>query len=335
MRRWWQDLADLVLPAECGGCGTPRAVLCAECRAALTSAGPRRVRPVPEPRGLPVVCAAAPYQDAVRAVLLAHKERGALGLAGPLGESLAGAVRGVVGRGGGGVPNSGHGFPDLSPHTADAPAPLILVPLPSAPRATRARGHDPTRRIALAAARVLRGAGQPVRVLSVLRQRRPVADQAGLNSRERHMNMAGALHVPAGGARLLAAGAPWPTGASDGSHGSDVSGARSRSDGNSRGDGSRGSGEGRRTSGEGRRRSHGSRGTRGGGGGGGPGTRGGGGTYGSGVGGRSRVVLVDDLMTTGASLSEGARALRAAGTEMGISAAVIAASPDSFDINRN
>ena len=32
MRGWWQDLTDLVLPAECGGCGTPRTVLCAECR---------------------------------------------------------------------------------------------------------------------------------------------------------------------------------------------------------------------------------------------------------------------------------------------------------------
>lgn len=89
MRGWWQDLTDLVLPAECGGCGMPRTVLCEECRAALTGAAPGRVRPEPEPPGLPVVHAAARYADEVRAVLLAHKERGALGLAAPLGTALA------------------------------------------------------------------------------------------------------------------------------------------------------------------------------------------------------------------------------------------------------
>ena len=43
-------------------------------------------------RGCPVVYAAVPYGDEVRAVLLAHKERGALRLAPPLG--------GAAGRGG-------------------------------------------------------------------------------------------------------------------------------------------------------------------------------------------------------------------------------------------
>jgi predicted phosphoribosyltransferase len=70
----------------------------------------------------------------------------------------------------------------------------------------RARGHDPARRIALAAAGELRRTGTPARVLAVLRQRRAVADQAGLNSRQRLDNLAGALEVAAGGARLLAGG---------------------------------------------------------------------------------------------------------------------------------
>ncbi|MDX3574626.1 ComF family protein, partial [Streptomyces sp. ID05-47C] len=73
VRRWWHDLSGLVLPAECGGCGTARTVLCPECRAALHGSTPRRVRPHPEPIGLPAVHAAAPYADEVRAVLLAHK----------------------------------------------------------------------------------------------------------------------------------------------------------------------------------------------------------------------------------------------------------------------
>ncbi|MBD2818203.1 hypothetical protein ID867_11100 [Streptomyces parvulus] len=87
------DLTDLVLPAECGGCGSARSVLCPGCRTALSGAPPRRVRPAPEPPGLPPVHAAAPYADAVRAALLAHKERGVLALTAPLGAALAGAVR--------------------------------------------------------------------------------------------------------------------------------------------------------------------------------------------------------------------------------------------------
>jgi hypothetical protein len=76
--------------------------------------------------------------------------------------------------------------------------PVSLVPVPSAPWAVRARGHDPARRIALAAAGELRRTGTPARVVAVLRQRRAVADQSGLNSRQRLDNLAGALEVPRG-----------------------------------------------------------------------------------------------------------------------------------------
>ncbi|WP_442811807.1 ComF family protein [Streptomyces sp. NBC_01288] len=83
---------------------------------------------------------------------------------------------------------------------------MLLVPVPSARSTVRARGHDPARRIALAAAGELRRTGTPARVVAVLRQRRWVADQSGLNSRERMGNLAGALEVVAGGARLLVGG---------------------------------------------------------------------------------------------------------------------------------
>ncbi|MEU9317457.1 ComF family protein [Streptomyces sp. NPDC048295] len=239
MRGWWREISGLVLPVSCGGCGRPRVQLCAECRAELHGGVARRVRPVPEPRGLPVVYAAAAYENAVRAALLAHKERGELGLAGALGKALAGAVRAGTGHAGGA-------------------GPLLLVPVPSARRAVAARGHDPTRRIALAAAGELRRGGIRAQVVAVLRQRRAVADQAGLGARQRQANLAGALEVVAGGERLLAAG---------------------------------------------------------------------------------QVVLVDDLLTTGASLAEAARAVGTACGHAGArgsgQAAVVAVSPSAFEINRN
>ncbi|MFI8169247.1 ComF family protein [Streptomyces sp. NPDC085931] len=304
MRGWWRDLTDLVLPGECEGCGAPRTVLCARCRAVLDGVAVRRVRPVPEPSGLPVVHAAAAYADEVRATLLAHKERGALALAGPLGTALAHAVRaglrearrpgtgaavgdrsgagpsrsaagtgsdgsgvwtvGAGRAGSAGGPSSAvwtgsagsAGRPGSATRTGSAgsaattagvgtgagTAPVLLVPVPSGRRAVRARGHDPARRIALAAAADLRRGGVPARVLGVLRHRRAVADQSGLNSRQRQDNLAGALTVAPGGAGLLAAGP---------------------------------------------------------------------------------VVLVDDVMTTGASLAEAARAVRAAGGGPGVSYAAV------------
>lgn len=240
MRGWWQEISEVVLPSACGGCGRSRTALCAECAEALCGGPVRRARPDPEPPGLPAVWGAAAYEDAVRAVLLAHKERGALGLAGVLGRALATAVRAAAGR------SAGEGT-------------LLLVPVPSSRGAVRARGHDAGRRIACAASAELRRSGIPARMLGALRQRRAVADQAGLDAPQRLANLSGALEVVPGGVGLLDGG---------------------------------------------------------------------------------RVVLVDDLMTTGASLVEAARAVRAVpGREfagaMEPVAAVVAAPPLSFEINRN
>ncbi|MFG1805812.1 ComF family protein [Streptomyces sp. NPDC049040] len=183
MRGWWREIAGLVLPADCAGCGCPRTELCERCRGLLGGASSvRRVRPVPEPAGLPPVFAAGRYGDEVRAVLLAHKERGALGLARPLGTALAAAVRplGVAGT-------------------------VLLVPVPSARRAVARRGHDATARMAHAAAAELRRQGTPARAVTVLRQRRAVADQSGLDAAGRLANLAGAVEAAGGSAVLLAA----------------------------------------------------------------------------------------------------------------------------------
>ncbi|MEU3464557.1 phosphoribosyltransferase family protein [Streptomyces sp. NPDC006733] len=184
MRAWWTEFAGLVLPVDCAGCGRPRTTLCGGCAELLGSpdgAAVRRVRPDPAPGGLPEVHAAAGYADEVRAVVLAHKERGALGLARPLGAALAGAVL-----------------------RAGAADPLLLVPVPSARRTVAARGHDATRRIARCAAAELRRSGRRARVAAVLRHRREVADQTRLSGRERLENLADAVVAGKGGRGLLA-----------------------------------------------------------------------------------------------------------------------------------
>lgn len=248
---WWCDLVDLVLPVDCAGCGTPREALCEACAGELRGArGVCRVWPSPCPPRLPAVYAAGEYADVVRAVLLAHKERGALRLAAPLGVALAAGVRAALAasltversrrhQGTGGAAGSCRAASGL----VGPDGPVCLVPVPSARRAVAARGHHPTLRLSRAATRELRGAGSEVRLLPVLRQVRRMTDQAGLTSEQRQRNVAGAFSVP-GHARELLRGC--------------------------------------------------------------------------------RVVLVDDLLTTGASLAEAARAVRAAGGLV-VGAAVVAA----------
>ncbi|NUS11645.1 MAG: ComF family protein [Streptomyces sp.] len=183
MRGWWQEITGLVLPVDCAGCGLPRTELCERCRGLLGGAASvRRVRPDPEPPGLPPVHAAGRYGDEVRAVLLAHKERGALGLARPLGRALAAAVTplGVSGT-------------------------VLLVPVPSARRAVARRGHDATARMARSAAAELRRQGTQARAVALLRHRRLVADQSGLDAAGRLANLAGAIEASGGAAGLLAA----------------------------------------------------------------------------------------------------------------------------------
>jgi predicted amidophosphoribosyltransferase len=84
---------------------------------------------------------------------------------------------------------------DLAP----APAPLVLVPVPSRASTVRQRGHDPTTSLTRVAAGRLRASDLDVVCLPLLRTRPGLADQAGLDAAARAANLAGALrcHSPA------------------------------------------------------------------------------------------------------------------------------------------
>ena len=157
------DLLDLVLPRDCAGCAAPGRTLCACCRCELADLRPSVHLPTPVPPGLPPVVAAGAYAGTVRALLLAHKERGRTTLAGPLGALLGATV------------------------TAFGPG-VVLVPVPSSPAAVRARGHDHARRLAVVAGRRAR-----LPVATLLVGARTVTDQSGLDAQGRAANLAGAL----------------------------------------------------------------------------------------------------------------------------------------------
>jgi predicted amidophosphoribosyltransferase len=128
------------------------------------------------PPGLAAPWAADEYAGTVRAMVLAHKERGVYSVVRPLARLLAVAVA-----------------------AAGAPPPVVLVPVPSRPSTVRARGYDPTRAMTARAARLTGASAVPL-----LRTRPGLADQSGLNAAQRADNLAGSLHCPSAGLRRLA-----------------------------------------------------------------------------------------------------------------------------------
>lgn len=181
------DLADawseLVLGSACVGCRRPGRPLCDDCRRGLPD-GAAPAWPTPTPPGLVEPWACGPYADALRAMVLAHKEDGVLALARPLGDLLAAAA--------------GAALAGLA-----AGDPALLVPVPSRRTAVRRRGYDPMRAIARHAAVRLRADGRPVRAVPLLRLRPGVADQAGLGAASRAANLSGSMTCPSPALRAL------------------------------------------------------------------------------------------------------------------------------------
>jgi predicted amidophosphoribosyltransferase len=108
--------------------------------------------------------AAGEYDGALRELILAYKERGRRGLAGPLGDTLATTV--LAGAGGA------------------SPGALVLVPVPCTPAAVRVRQGDHMLRLARRASRRLRRLGLAVSVATPLRAL-PKPDSAHLDRQAR------------------------------------------------------------------------------------------------------------------------------------------------------
>lgn len=176
MARLRDGFLDLLLGGACVGCARPGRVLCAGCAAGLP-VGAHWAPPTPTPPGLVSPFVTGDYADVLRAMVLAHKERRAHGLAATLGGLLARSVAAALDRAGGTTP-------------------VVLVPVPSRAAVVRSRGHDPTLAMTRHAARVLRVAGRPAEVARLLRLRPGVADQAGLTATQRRSNLDGSMACP-------------------------------------------------------------------------------------------------------------------------------------------
>jgi len=176
-----RDLARLILPVECAGCGALDVVLCARCRALLSGSPWRcedsapRLDHLDGRPGFPV-WALTSYTGPVRDLVVCWKDRGRVDLTQTLAGAFATGADEVAG-----VLLAAH-LPML---------PLLVVPVPSSAAARRRRGADLVGLLALAAAGACTAAGVPARAAPVLVQRRGMRDQVGLGARARGRNVGG------------------------------------------------------------------------------------------------------------------------------------------------
>ncbi|MCK9795050.1 ComF family protein [Isoptericola sp. 4D.3] len=182
--RWSRELARLVVPVACPGCGAPDLRWCAACRdllgrppARVEAAAPRLDR-LDDVAALPVWALAA-YSGPVRELVVAWKDRGRTDLDRLLAPRLRAAARGLAGR----------------LRQAGAGRTLLVVGAPSTAASRRARGRDHVGVLARAAAAGLGDAGAAADVVPALVRRGGGRDQVGLGARARGRNLTRALTV--------------------------------------------------------------------------------------------------------------------------------------------
>ena len=175
MRDLLVPAADLLLGAQCAGCGRPALTLCRTCGDAIRPE-PAVTWPTPCPRALrrptrvtPI--AAGVNAEVLRRVLVAWKEAGNTRLTSVLDHLLAASV---------------------VEHARPA-HPIVLVPVPTSRRSRRERGCDLVDELARSAVRLLRRVGIDAQVSQALAPARATVDQVGLSAAERADNLYGAF----------------------------------------------------------------------------------------------------------------------------------------------
>jgi len=164
---------DLYLGGCCHGCGTPGRSPCLECRAGLAP------RPAAQLRlGLDVPLISGTDYDVAMPFVIAYKDRGAWQLTSPLGLTLAGAVERLL--------------EDAGIDEADWKS-VVLVPVPSSPKAVKSRGFDHTATLAGFAAKHLGCRWSPL-----LRRVAQVGDQVGRGASARAQNQANTMRARPG-----------------------------------------------------------------------------------------------------------------------------------------
>jgi ComF family protein len=177
MRELLIPAADLLLGAQCPGCGRPALTVCRACGDAV-SPDPVVTWPEPcpamlrRPKAVPPV-AAGTNADVLRRVLVAWKETGNTRLTSVLDHLLAAAV-----------------IEHVRPGMA-----VALVPVPTSRRSRRERGCDLVDELARSAGRLLRQVGVDTRVVQALAPARATVDQVGLGAAERARNLHGAFRL--------------------------------------------------------------------------------------------------------------------------------------------
>lgn len=203
------ELARLVVPVECGGCGTPDVVLCPACGARLAGpvrrveGGAPRLDRLGEGPTWPVY-AVADCTGPVREAVVAWKDRDRADLTTAFAPALVRLADELVAQVLAGVGDGQQ---------------VWIVPVPSTATARRRRGREPARElarvVATRVARASRGESGRVRLVAALthvsRVRFGGRDQVGLGVRARAGNRSGTLDVRARFRPILAPGlAPRP-----------------------------------------------------------------------------------------------------------------------------
>ncbi|MDO5627530.1 MAG: phosphoribosyltransferase family protein [Mobilicoccus sp.] len=171
-------VADLVLPARCGGCGVGGSSWCAACAGEFgrLTAHPRLV--AVRASGCPRLVAAADYDGTVRRAVVAFKDGGRRDLRSVLAEGLRAALLSAIA--------------DLPESTS----PVLIVPAPSSPAARRIRGDVPLHLLGREAVQGLPLlTGRLCVWAPILRHTRRVGDQAGLSRTQRGSNVGHAFGV--------------------------------------------------------------------------------------------------------------------------------------------